>query len=409
MKQYYDEQYVPENMIIVIGGAVSENVVLEQIKSTFGSQKSLASPVRLSGKGQRLISSATVNITMPEISASRIIFRYPIPSFYHADVYPLDLLAYILGNGEQSMMYQEFVVRQKIATDISVISITPSYDYGYFEILIETEELYDTVVKSVQDYLNQIQWRGIPQNIIDRAKKQKVNEYLLSQTSLDNYLKQIGQSMVMGQNPLFFSYYSKNFDTVSNSELQAMIDVYLNDSKRQSYVYKNKYTGIVKKSEASLSTISTENIKSGIEIIYVNESNKDIVNIAVVFDGGIGEETIETNGIGYLSSKLLGKSTQYIQRRDFQSLFESRGASIGAEFNHNSLSYRLTTTAEDARHLIPYFIKGVSQFGIDDSLFEEVKSQVVKSIQKKKKIGFQMHLINLKLQSFLRRRYLHIH
>ena len=153
LMQYYNQQYVPENMVIVVGGNVSENTVLNQIKTTFGAQHKMASPTRYLGGHSTILSTATIPIVMPSLATPRVVLRYPTVSFHHDDVYPLDLLAYIFGNGEQSMLYQEFVVRQKIATSISVHSITPTNDYGYFEISVESTVPYHEIEKKFKHIL----------------------------------------------------------------------------------------------------------------------------------------------------------------------------------------------------------------------------------------------------------------
>ena len=113
LKSYYELNYVPENMVVVVGGNISENAIINDVAETFGKLPKKASPIRYQSNQLRSISMADSWVAMRSIKTPRIVIRYPIISFYHNDVYPLDLLAYIFGNGQQSLLYQEFVVKRK--------------------------------------------------------------------------------------------------------------------------------------------------------------------------------------------------------------------------------------------------------------------------------------------------------
>ena len=66
------------------------------------------------------------------------------------------LLAYVLGHGDQSILYQEFVVKRKMATQIDVKSITPMYDD--FEIMIESNQKETKLFKPFKHLLSN--WSG---------------------------------------------------------------------------------------------------------------------------------------------------------------------------------------------------------------------------------------------------------
>ena len=294
LKRYYKTRYVPENMVIVVGGDISRNVIVNYIEETFGKEPYLPRKPQYKGGGQRILSKSKVTIVLPELKTKRLMLRYPTVSFYDNDVYPLDLLAYILGNGQQSVLYQEFVVRRKLATKVSVRSITPSNEYGYFEIFLETTQPSEDVINAVQEFIETLKVMGFNNQQINAAKKQKKNEYILSNTSMDYYLREIGQSMMMGNNPLFFSIYANNFSNVSNLMLKESMKTYLIHSKCQEYEFLSQYPTEDNSLNVDKKDIVMDQYKSGVDIIYIPDNNTEIVSVIVHLEGGLINETKRT-------------------------------------------------------------------------------------------------------------------
>ena len=395
LKAYYKSQYVPENLIIVIGGNVSENAILKQVEKSFGSLPSIAAPLRYHAEGIRILSASEEKIKLEALKSQRIIIRYPIIPFFNKDVYTLDLFAYILGNGDQSLLYQHFVTDKKHATSISVNSITPMADFGYFEINIESEQVPEEIVKEVQSFLDRFQIKRLSESLINKARVQKRNEYILSRVSLDNFVKEIGQAMVMGQNPLFFDYYSQQFDTVNAHKINQIVKQYLNSKKRQVYILNNKEVAVKSRKQLALQPV-TVSTKNGITVISIPESNEDIFQVSIQFDGGITKDAQNMNGIGYLTSMLIGKKVIGMDRQQYQNYFESKGAKISSRLSHNNLTVNFMATAKDKEILLPLFLDAILKFDIDDETFEESKVKLIKSIKKEEESWFEEAFNKLK-------------
>ncbi len=400
LKSYYNLNYVPENMVVVVGGNISENVILKYFNKTFGSMKPKAAPKRDSTNEERIISSSNTIVVMDKLKTQRIVIRYPIVSFYHKDVYPLDLLAFIFGNGEQSLLYQEFVVKQKVATNIYVNSITPTYGFGYFEIFVESNELASTIVEKIQTFINQFKGLKIKDSTLKKAVVQKKTSYILGKNSLQSYVEDIGRAMMMGQNPLFFEVYANQFVNVDSQDINRSVNEYLNENRRQAYVFTNKSASTLLKPSEIIRKPEISGLVTGVNLIKVNEINKDIVRLTIHFKGGVNEELPTTNGIGNLTAQLLGKKTKGMSRKKFQEKFESKGAILNSSLNQNSLTYSLVTTSSEAPALIPLFLKSLIQFDTDSEMVAEEKTQIIKSINKKSEDWYTNAYEKLKLQIF---------
>jgi len=388
LKQYYRLQYVPENMVVVVGGNVSQQALVDTVKSTFGQLKATASPIRYQNNHHRILSKSHSMHQIDALQSPRIVIRYPIVTFYNDDVYPLDLLAFIFGHSDQSLMYQELVVKQKLATSVRVSSITPMHDTGYFEIVLESTHPPLQVIDQVQSFINQFSWRRIKQRHIKTAAQKKQAAFILSKMSLDDQIQEVGQAMMMGQDPLFFQFYAQSFGQVQSKDLTRVVQQYLSESRRQSYVFSSKIAQKESLNQPEKTPPSLEVLPNGVQVIHSPAINPQMVRITLHFKGGIQEETPSTNGIGFLASQLIGKKIKGKSREAFQTLFEARGANVDATLTHNTLVYSFQAPANAAVELVPQFMKGMTRFDVDDVLLNEAKTQLLTRIQKKNEDWF---------------------
>ena len=294
---YYKSSYVAENFIVVVAGNVSHQDVLSQVNKTFGVLPMIPPQLRYHSSQLRVLSPSKEYVQLPKVNSQRVVIRYPIPSFFHSDVYPLDLFAYILGTGQQSLLYQEFVSKRQLATSVSVNSITPSHDFGYFEIALETDASPNEILTKVQSFLDRFVWQRVSERVLQKARRQKQNEYRLSNSTLDDHVQDIGQAMIMGQNPLFFEFYSTNFNNVSANDINHVVKKYLNESKRQVVIIDNKSPSNNVISRQVLIQPVVEDV-NGVRYIVSKELNESIARVSIQFEGGIEYEPADQLGLG---------------------------------------------------------------------------------------------------------------
>ena len=394
LKSYYKSRYVAENFVIVVGGNVSHNALVTQLSSTFGQLPQEAAPLRYHSSEARVLSPSFETINLKELKVPQVVIRYPIGSFYNPDVYPLDLLAYILGNGDQSLLHSLLVTEKKLATSVAVNSITPMADYGYFEISIESTQDPKEIVELVQGFLDKYRLFRIDNQTIKKALFQKRNEYILSKVSLDNYVKEVGQAMMMGQDPLFFKYYSENFNSIKAGDLQRVIKTYLNESKRQVYAFNPPVQSAHQLAESKKDPVEVISINNT-DVFLIPESNNQIVRLSIQFDGGILAD-LNQPGISALTEKLIGKKVTGISRARFQNEFESRGANISASLSHNHLTVSMLTTVDDADLLLPLFFSAVLDFDCTLTMLDEAKEKLVNEINKQNESWFKEAFVKFK-------------
>jgi len=132
IKEFYHNYYAPQNAVIAIAGNVNFDNTVSLVDKWFGD-------IPKRGKIERNIPcepKQTVNKKQEifrQVPYDMLLKGWKMCGRLAPEFYALDLLSDILGSGKSSFLYQEFVEKNHLFTDITA-SVTATYDPGIFMI-----------------------------------------------------------------------------------------------------------------------------------------------------------------------------------------------------------------------------------------------------------------------------------
>ncbi|MDN4523405.1 M16 family metallopeptidase [Fictibacillus fluitans] len=189
LRNYMEDYYTPENVVISVAGNVEESFVKE-IEDLFGSYSgsqtasNLQTPVFHSQKIAR----------KKETEQAHLCLGFPGLSLKDPDTFSLIVLNNIFGSSMSSRLFQE--VREQRGLAYSVFSYHSAYrDNGLFTIYGGTapnqlDELYDTVKMIVND----LQENGITDKELTNSKEQIKGSLMLSLESTNSRMSRNGKN-----------------------------------------------------------------------------------------------------------------------------------------------------------------------------------------------------------------------
>ena len=124
---YYKLAYQPNNLVFVVTGDFDSEVMLKAVQKYVGDAKPGRAFSRDATAEPPVVSPRTVVATFPKLGQARLDLSFPGVRLSDPDLYALDLLAAILGQGESSILVQEIRDRQQLVSNISCSDGTPSY------------------------------------------------------------------------------------------------------------------------------------------------------------------------------------------------------------------------------------------------------------------------------------------
>lgn len=169
VEAFYEKCYAPNNAVLVLAGDIDVRTAQKLAKKYYGKVK--ARDIGKKAEFPELTRKFEANLQMklPAAQTKRLMKVYLAPSVNvdASEVYALMVLAKYLGEGETSALYQDLVLKQKIALDVSVSYDYANRSYGTFVISavpvegIKQGEFEKVLNTSLQQALKQISPRKI--------------------------------------------------------------------------------------------------------------------------------------------------------------------------------------------------------------------------------------------------------
>lgn len=204
VKNYYDRWYAPNNAVVVVSGDAKFDDVIRDAQATYGLIPARAVPEHVRSRVPQLIGGVTITRNIRDVLESEYAKAWIVPNY--ADnpkgSYGIKLLAQILTNGADSVLYQEFVVKRKIATSID---LSYSGDIrGDGELWLSATPASGTSPEALgaalDDYFKTI-WtkKLLSDQMFERKKKRFIDAADYMRDSLDGPATEVGLSLVIGK------------------------------------------------------------------------------------------------------------------------------------------------------------------------------------------------------------------
>ena len=344
---FYKTHYTPQYMVLAIAGGIDMDSIKGEVENYFKDWKTTSNFSLPSFHEPRQITSRKIIEHFP---GKKAYFRtgFHIPGVESEDLYSLDLLASILGNGIGSRLYKEIKEKKGLADSISAFSYTPS-GQGIFGIDAVTEpEKIGALEEEVLEEIEKIKRHGVLGKEIERAKKVIQSEYKLSQERVASVAADIGYNKLILGDANFGEYYVERISRVKKEEIKDIACKFLRQENLTICILTPEA-----KPARGLDTPEKERIirkhvlPDNLVLLTCENRISSMVNLNLLFKGGVICEAKEKNGLFSLLSKCLIRSTKKKEYLALHSEIESRGGRLSSYSGYNSFGLSLTLPEED--------------------------------------------------------------
>lgn len=203
VKNYYDRWYAPNNAILVVSGDAKFDEVVEDARATYGQIPSRDIPVHVRARVPQLMGDAGLKYAAPDVPEDAYIKAWVVPNYADnpKNYYSLGVVVQLLSGGADSMLYQEFVVKRKIATSVDLsyngdargdgelwLYAIPAGGTSPEALGVALDEYFKTIwTKKLMD-----------DEMIERGKTRLIDAADYARDSLVGPAMEIGQSLAMG-------------------------------------------------------------------------------------------------------------------------------------------------------------------------------------------------------------------
>ncbi len=201
---FYKRFYGPNNAVVVIAGDVDPQQALSLAKDTYGKAAPRADiPPRVRPQEPRPVAVRSLTLADPRVEMPILQRDYLVPSFHSAKPgvsEALEVLAHILGSGNNSRLYEALVVDRKIAVSAGAYYDSGAFDDSRFTVyggpregisLPQLETEVDGVITALAE-------KGVTAEELKRAKTRLIADAVYTHDSQASMARWYGSSLATG-------------------------------------------------------------------------------------------------------------------------------------------------------------------------------------------------------------------
>lgn len=348
--KYYNSSYAPNRMVISIVGGIDPSQAISEAESVFEDlrQPNYASvgplpaePVQLDTR--RVEEDSRVNLAY-------LAMGFHSTAILDEDLFALDVLAMILGRGNNSRLNTSLFKQKKLVYSISAWNSTPK-DPGLFAIsAILDKENAEKAENAVLNEIALIAKDGVSEDELNAARMMVLADFIKSLDTVDAQAYDIGLNYTLTGDPDFSRRYVKGVQAVTKEDVRRVADKYLRSSNLTTALLAPKGPGgtPVRKEPAAAGTAAIKDtLPNGLRVVLQRETKTPTVSITAAMLGGLMAENESNNGISRLTAHMLLKGTASRNEEKIEGYLEKRGGSIAAFSDMSSAGVRLEVLKTD--------------------------------------------------------------
>ncbi len=355
---YYQRMYAPNNMILVVVGDIDTASALEHIRPAFASGTRRHLPAITLPDEPSQVGKRTA-IKEMDIAQAHMSLSFGTVPLLHPDLYALDVLSYILSNGNSSRLVKRIKDEQQLVYSIGSGSFTPAYVPGSLSVwaTLKPEQL-PAAEKAILHELYRLRDELVNPQELAKAKKQKIADHVFDRQTVQERARALGRNMLSTYDPNFSATYVDNIQNVTAASVQQVAQRYLREDTLT--------VAVVRPPRAPAATATTPSatradamrkqvLPNGMTLLLQHNPALPIVALHAYFKAGVRVETPSTNGLTKLMARLLLKGTTYRSADDIATAFDAMGGSLMADSGHNSFYVTASCLAEDMAQALDVF------------------------------------------------------
>ncbi len=382
---YYQRMYAPNNMILVVVGDVDSARALEHIRQAFASgERRLLPAISLPAEPPQLGKRTAVHEM--DVSQAHMSISWRTVALTHPDLYALDVLSYILSNGNSSRLVKRIKDEQQLVYRISSASITPSYAPGSLIVwaTLTSDQLQDAEAAILQQ-LYRLRDELVSPTELAKAKKQKIADHVFEQQTAQQRAQAFGANLLNTYDPLFSDTYVANIQTVTAEEIRRVARQYLRPETLVVVVVRPKrmaQTAAATPPASKTEVMIKKELASGMTLLLKRNPALPLVAMQAYFKAGVRVETPATNGLSRLMARLLLKGTTYRSADDIATTFDAMGGGISANSGHNTFFVTASCLAEDMPNALDVFADVIMRPTFPQQELEKTRRLMLAALQR---------------------------
>ena len=408
---YYQRRYGPQMTTFVVVGDFDAFKAIPEMADTVGEWKRTSvNPPTIPVEPEQVAPRET-SITHPLCQVPKLYLGYPSVSLRHPDLYALDVLSSILGDGRSSRLYRTVQDQKKIAQDISAFDYTPKYP-GFIAVSASVDAATAPQAKqAILDVLEQSRATLPTDEELERAKRKVQARKVYSEMTAEGIAESLGSGWFDAGDLDYSQTYVDGIKTVTAKDVLRVAQQYLDPKKLnttlllpvdaakqiaekatvkapakiENALFENmpkdwldaQGVAEIKKITVDTATVYRVKFTNGMRVLLKPDTSLPAVYASFTVLGGQRWEPAESAGAGNLLAEMLDRGTKQKDKTKIAQLTENIGADLSTFGGRNSFGLTSHGLKDDLGTLIALSAECLTQPNFNPEEFEAAKQQVL--------------------------------
>jgi zinc protease len=350
---YYHRLYVPNNMTLIIVGDFKADVTLPKIRDLFRDfERKPIAPITIPQEPPQ--TGPREKIEAFDVTVAQSMMGFHGPSLNSEDMYPMDVLAIVLGGGDASRLYRELREKRGVVYTISAWSSTPR-DPGMFWVASSFEpENYASVKNAIWEQIEKLRSDGVTDEELGTARAKALSQYLFAKESVEGRADSLGSGELDAHNMDFDKHYVESVGRVTKDDISRVVSEYFKPENSVIAMLtpagkeiSGKTESGEKSEQALVRGIEKLSLPNGLTLLLREDHSVQTVALRLSILGGARAEDKNNTGITSLMSKAMLKGTTTRTAEQIASEIESKGGSIDSFAGYNSFGFDVSMLSRD--------------------------------------------------------------
>jgi len=400
LQAFHRRWYAPDRFVVVAAGDFDADALAAQVRDAFAdAAPSGAAAARPAEPEQTAL--RTVVLQRP-FERTALDLSWVTTPLAHEDTPYLDLLAFVLGEGDSSRLVRRVKERDGLADRIDASSYTP-LDAGLFSVTVDLDpERVEDCLAAVSREVERLRSEPVRREELEKAAANFLAMEHYERESVNGMAGKLGSFQVLAGDWRREAGYMRAIRTATPADLLRVAQRYLAPERltvgallpeaaaplAEKRIHDAVERGAgrarrvvqARRAEAGDATLQSYALGSGATLHVLPRRDVGVVAVRAAMLGGLLAETEATAGIGQFLTDLWMRGTRSRSAADLARTIESLAADLDGFSGRNSLGLGLDVTSERLEPALDLFAEVLLEPSLDAEELERQRRETLAAL-----------------------------
>ncbi len=384
LRAYYRSRYVPNNIGLMVAGAVDAEDMAEAVQRAFGGQVPrclddvvfAAEPPQLSRRHCPL---------RGEVQVCRGSLAYRIPSLTDPDAPALDMLANLLGGGHSARLWKVLREERRLVHHIEASAWNPGTSGLLWVSYVADPGREEAIESAVVEVICDVAANGVAERELDKAKAHALAGEINARKRVRGQAARLGTAEIVVGDLNYPLQYFRHLEALTPDAIGRVAGRYLREDQLTSVVLGPKAAdgsgARVKPAKPAPARFESVELSNGARVLFQVDRRLPKVNLRFSALGGPVYEEADKRGVTGLLATLLTRDTAKRTAAEVSDAVETVGGGILEFSGNNSFGFGLEVMRGDEALALDLFEEALLAPAFDETTLERERDAQVSHIQ----------------------------